>query len=65
MKTKPPLGIMPKRIYQEQRFDVISEALIRFIACTTVKIPVTWIEEYNELIEELTPDEPIKPIGKA
>ena len=49
-KTKrPPLGLVPKRIRQQDRRDEVCGAIKRYFDCEE-KIPVSWIEEYNELI---------------
>lgn len=47
---KPQLGLIPKRIRQQQRFLEVCEAIKRYWDAGE-KIPLEWIEEYNELIE--------------
>jgi hypothetical protein len=49
---KPPLGLMPKRFVQKVRFIEICEAIRRYYMASK-KIPLEWIEEYNELVEEV------------
>ena len=53
---KPPIGLIPKKIYEEQikmsRFDEVSKAIFRYHSAR-LKIDISWIEEYNELVEEL------------
>ena len=49
MRQKPPLGLVPKRIRQEHRFTEVCEAIERYYAASK-KIPLEWVEEYNELI---------------
>lgn len=53
--VKPPLGITPKRIWQELRLQDITEAIQRY-KDTNMTIPNKWIEEYNELVQILFPD---------
>jgi hypothetical protein len=48
--TKPPLGLMPIRIHQENRFDEVCAAITRYYNAG-LKIPIEWIVEYNELID--------------
>lgn len=51
---KPELGLMPKDFFYEhvakERFTAVCEAIKRFYD-TNQKIPIDWIEEYNELIQ--------------
>lgn len=47
--TKPPLGLIPKRIRQQERFLEICEAISRYYNAGE-KIPIEWIKEYNELV---------------
>ena len=51
-KKKPPLGLMPRRIHDEQRLDLVKEAIYRRLEAI-LAIPPEWIVEYNQLIEEL------------
>jgi hypothetical protein len=46
--TKPPLGIKPQRIMDEERMKEISEAIIRFVDAGK-PIPAEWFEELNEI----------------
>lgn len=48
--TRPPLGLTPKRIRQEQRFQEVCAAIARYYDAGK-KIPIEWVEEYNELVE--------------
>jgi len=52
---KPPLGLLPKRLVQEKRFLDVCDAICRYYNAD-MKIPVEWIEEYNELIDILDGD---------
>lgn len=47
---KPPLGLVPKKFRQQERFIEVCEAISRYWHAN-MKIPVKWIEEYNELID--------------
>lgn len=49
---KPPLGITPRHIHQQQRMDDIYDACTRFYEAGR-EIPQEWIEEYVELNGEL------------
>jgi len=49
-KSKPPLGLMPKCVWQEQRLDEVSAAIERRMKAFGYEIPIEWIEEYNELM---------------
>jgi hypothetical protein len=44
----PPVGLMPRFIWEERRMTAISEAMARYIAAYKA-IPQEWIDEYNEL----------------
>jgi len=46
---KPPLGLIPKFVYQEQRIIDITKAIERYTVAKKT-VPREWIEEYNELI---------------
>jgi hypothetical protein len=47
---KPPLGIKPRWLHEEQRINAITAAIKRYLE-EDVPIPQKWIEEYNELAE--------------
>lgn len=47
---KPPLGLTPRFIRDEQRIDEIVSAIERYITARK-EIPSAWIEEYNELVK--------------
>ena len=50
---RPPIGIIPKKIHEEKvkkdRFNDICGAISRYYNAS-LKIPVEWINEYNELV---------------
>jgi len=47
---KPPLGLMPRRIHEEQRISDIAGAINRYLQAGRA-VPMEWIEEYNQLIK--------------
>ena len=49
---KPPLGLRPKSIVNEHRVKEISEAISRYTSAHYA-LPLEWIQEYNELVDEL------------
>lgn len=54
--SKPPLGLMPKKIHDlrvnTKRLNEVRGAIARYYDAG-LKINVEWIEEYNELIESV------------
>jgi len=48
--VKPPLGLTPRYIHDEQRRDEIIDAMSVYIAAGR-RIPIEWVQEYNELIK--------------
>ena len=46
---RPPLGVMPKFIWDRKRIDMIKDGIKRYIDVNKA-IPVDWIEEYNGLV---------------
>jgi len=52
---KPPLGIKPKIFHDEQRLQDLANA-INGRVCEAYEIPLEWIEEYNQLVETLHPE---------
>ena len=49
---KPPLGLMPRYLYNEQRFQEIYSAISRYYQAGKA-IPIEWIEEYNDISKTL------------
>lgn len=45
---KPPLGLKPRFLIEEERILEIRSAILRYID-DKFPIPIAWIEEYNEL----------------
>lgn len=50
--TKPPLGVMPREIWDRKRQDQLAEAMTRYLEAG-YKIPKEWFDEYNEISERL------------
>ena len=49
---KPPLGVMPRKMWDKQRQKDLADAIFRYLE-TGMKIPAEWIEEYNEISDRL------------
>ena len=47
---KPPLGLIPKKFRQRERFIEVCRAISGYYNAGK-KIPIEWVEEYNELVE--------------
>jgi len=47
---KPPIGLKPKWLSDEERLNEVIGAIIRY-SDVKLKIPFEWIEEYNEIID--------------
>jgi len=48
--VKPPIGLRPKFASNTDRLNEVREAIVRYYDAE-LKIPVEWIEEYNNLID--------------
>ena len=46
---KPPIGLTPKWVIDEKRLKEVRAAIVRYYDAK-LKIPIEWIEEYNDLI---------------
>ena len=53
---KPPLGVMPRDIWDRKRQEELAEAMARYLDAG-MKIPTEWIEEYNEICDRWEEDE--------
>lgn len=51
-KSKPPLGVMPKEVWDRKRQQDLAEAMVRYLEAG-MKIPSEWIKEYNEISDGL------------
>jgi len=49
MIEKPPLGLKPRFIHDQQWANEIGGAIIRRLEAG-YPIPIEWVEEYNELL---------------
>jgi hypothetical protein len=52
MIRKPPLGVTPKWLRQEQRLEELCEAVIRYRQ-EALPVPADWLEEMRDLAGEL------------
>ena len=50
--TKPPLGVMPRELWDRKRQKDLADAMARYLEAG-MKIPAEWIEEYNEISDRL------------
>lgn len=50
--VESPLGIIPKNIWKKQRLGELRGAVERYLEANQ-RIPIEWIEEYNELLEDI------------
>ena len=48
--VKPPIGLRPKWVSDKERLNEVRSAIVRYYDAE-LKIPVEWIEEYNQLID--------------
>lgn len=48
--VRPPLGLVPKWVRQKERYYEVCGAIARYYDAGK-KIPIEWVEEYNELVE--------------
>lgn len=46
---KPPLGLKPRQIHEDERLEQIDAAIVRYLHDDKV-VPLEWLEERNELI---------------
>jgi len=48
---KPPIGVMPKHIWDAKRKQDLLEAVMRYMD-KNKPVPVEWIQEFNELVSK-------------
>jgi len=48
---KPPLGIMPAKLFYSERIEELKQAIYRRLESNMV-VPIEWAEEYNELVSK-------------
>ena len=51
-KSRPPLGITPRKFHEEYRISEILSAVVRYMNAK-YKIPIEWIQEYNDLVKNV------------
>ena len=52
---RPPLGLRPRSVVMALRFQEVCEAIKRYWDAG-FKLPIEWIEEYNELLDKVQGD---------
>lgn len=56
MNRNPPLGIIPLRLWKEQRYYALNEAIVRYVEAHQL-IPQEWLNERETLVVQLWADE--------
>jgi hypothetical protein len=51
MMNKPPIGLKPKKYHSLERLNEVRSAIVRYYD-NELPIPVEWIKEYNELLNQ-------------
>ena len=49
--SEPPLGLMPRDIWELQRLRDVKKAIQRYLEDGR-KIPMEWVKEFNELLNK-------------
>jgi len=49
--TKPPIGVVPKYIWDERRRKQLKESITRYLDAD-LKVDEEWVKEYNQLIDK-------------
>ena len=52
---KPPLGVMPRYLWERKRRYEVGKAISRYVEADK-KIPIEWLDEYNELVQKAIGD---------
>jgi len=52
LMKKPPIGLMPRKLHLEQRLSDLCAAISRYFS-SGKKIPVEWLNELNDIIDEV------------
>ena len=47
-----PIGLIPKFVSDRERLNEVRSAIVRYYDAE-LEIPIKWIEEYNDLINQL------------
>ena len=50
--VNPPLGIIPKNLWKKQRLRELRDVIDKYLEANQ-RVPIEWIEEYNELLEDI------------
>ncbi len=50
--VESPLGIIPKNMWKKQRLKELRDTIDRYLEANQ-RVPIEWIEEYNELLEDI------------
>ena len=50
--VKLPLGVIPKNMWKKQRLKELRDVIDRYLEANQ-RVPIEWIEEYNELLEDI------------
>ena len=56
IKPKPPLGVVPRNIWDRKRQEELAEAMARYLDAGK-RIPKEWLEEYDEISDRWEEDE--------
>ena len=48
-RGKPPIGLQPRKLHEEQRIADISAAIIRYVAKGNL-VPLEWLDELYDLV---------------
>jgi hypothetical protein len=48
--NKPPIGVIPKSMWDEKRLFELRSAINRYADSFNI-IPLKWVEEYNEILK--------------
>lgn len=54
-KIKPPLGVIPRKMHDLERYCDLRQAIYRYL-CADLQINPAWVEEYNELVRRRLED---------
>ena len=50
--VKLPLGVIPKNMWKKQRLKELRDVIDMYLEANQ-RVPIEWIEEYNELLEDI------------
>ena len=52
LPKKPPLGVKPRWLHEEQRLQDLGGAIFRYLS-DKMPIQIDWVEEYNEILKRM------------